>query len=204
MRFKHQATPSWRFGLLLCGLSLASFVVGLLVSTGQAAELQSGPQPGEYLGPFTVTKAAGAESDGVEVGQQLCYRCRMGNRPMVMVFAHQTDTALAGLVKQLDNVVAKNEEKKMGSFVSLLGDKPKQLAETAKQFVETHKIEHIAFVVPAEHTAGPKSYKLNSDADVTVLIYRQGKVMANYAIPAGGLTDEVVKKIVADTSKILE
>ena len=181
MRLRHLAIGS---------LFVAALAVGWLVGASQAAELQSGPQPGEYLGAFTVTKAAGAESDGVEVGQQLCYRCRMGNRPMVMVFAHQTDAALAGLVKQLDNLVARNEEKKMGSFVSLLGPEPKQLAEAARQFVETHKIEHIAFVVPAEHAAGPKSYKLNSDADVTVLIYRHGKVMANYAIPAGGLTDE--------------
>jgi hypothetical protein len=191
MRLNHLAT-----GLLLA--------IGLLVTRGQGAELLSGPQPGDILDAFTVTKAAGAANDGVKVGQELCYRCRMGNRPMVMVFAHQPNAALAGLVKQLDEVVAKNEDKKMGSFVSLLGDEPKKLADEAKQFVESNKIEHVALVVPAEHAAGPSSYKLNPDADVTVLIYRQGKVVVNYALPAGALNDEAVKKIVADTSKILE
>jgi hypothetical protein len=78
------------------------------------------------------------------------------------------------------------------------------LAGTAEKFVESNKVEHVAFVVPAEHAAGPKSYKLNPEADVTVLIYRQGKVVVNYALPAGGLTDETIQKIVADTSKILD
>jgi hypothetical protein len=185
---------------MLAGL----LAVGLLAGNGHAAELQSGPQPGESLGAFTVTKAAGAPNDGVAVGQKLCYRCRMGNRPMVMIFAHQADAALAALVRQLDDVVAKNEAKKMGSFVSLLGQEPKELAGTAEKFVESNKVEHVAFVVPAEHAAGPKSYKLNPEADVTVLIYRQGKVVVNYALPAGGLTDETIQKIVADTSKILD
>ena len=190
---------------LAIGLSLAaSMLIGFFVGSSRGAELQSGPQPGDYLGRFTVTKAAGAENDGVSVGGSLCYRCRMGNRPMVMVFAHQTGAALAGLVKQLDEVVAKNQDKKLGSFVSLLGDEPKQLADSAKQFVQSNGIQHIAFVVPAEHATGPESYKLNPDADVTVLIYRRGQVVVNYAVPAGGLNDELVKKIVADTSKVLD
>jgi hypothetical protein len=179
-------------------------LVGILVGSSRGAELQSGPQAGDLLGPFQVVKAAGAENDGVEVGQRLCYRCRMGNRPMVMIFAHQTNDALANLVKQLDGVVVKNADKKMGSFVSLLGDEPNELAATAKRFVETNKIEHVPFVVPDDHSTGPSGYNLNADADVTVLIYRHGKVVVNYALPAGGLNDDVAKKIIADTSKILE
>jgi hypothetical protein len=187
-------------GLCLC----ASLLAGMFVGSSRGAELQSGPQPGDILDRFDVTKAAGAENDGVAVGQQLCYRCRMGNRPMVMIFAHQTNDALANLVKQLDGVVAKNTDKRMGSFVSLLGDEPNELAASAKRFVDTNKIEHVAFVVPIDHANGPSSYNLNAEADVTVLIYRHGKVVVNYALPAGGLNDEMAKKIVADTSKILE
>ena len=113
------------------------------------------------LDAFTVTKAAGAANDGVKVGDELCYRCRMGNRPMVMVFAHKPDAALAGLVKKLDNVVAKNEEKKMGSFVSLLGEEPKKLASDAKEFVESNKIEqHRASLSPEEHAAGPEQLQV--------------------------------------------
>ena len=91
----------------------------------------------------------------------------------------------------------------MGSFVSLLGDKPDQLKAAAKSFVKKNKIENIAFVVPEECKTGPSEYHLNPKADVTVLIYREGRVAANHALPAGALDAAEVKKIIADTSKIL-
>jgi len=177
--------------------------IGAAVAAVRADDLKSGPQVGDPVNAFQVIKAAGAPHDGVDVGTQLCYRCRMGNRPMVMVFAHKPNAGLTNLVKQLDDVVAKNQDKKMGSFVSLLGDKQEDLTAAAKQLVEDSKSQNVAVVVPLEHAAGPKDYNLSPDAEVTVLIYRQGKVEANYALAAGGLTDDTIKKIVADTSKIL-
>ncbi len=182
----------------------ATIALAQVVGVNAAELLTSGPQVGDSLSPFTVVKAAGAPNDGVKVGEQLCYRCRMGNRPMVLIFAHKTDASLANLAKQVDAVVAANSAKKMGSFVSLLGDKPDDLKTEAAKFVEANGLKHIAIVVPKDQPAGPEEYKLNSAADVTVLIYREGQVAVNFALPAGGLTDETIKEIVAGTSKILE
>ncbi len=179
-------------------------VLGTLSTAARAVEFKSGPQVGELVDAYNVVKAAGAADDGVAVGESLCYRCKMGNRPMVMVFARTTDAGLANLVKQLDKLVAENKDKKMGSFVSLLGDKPEDLKSEAKSFVNENKIENVAFVVPEENKDGPSAYKIDPKADVTVLIYRQGKVAANYALPAGALDEEEIKKIVADTGKILD
>src|SRR6266446_4394525 len=120
------------------GLALA---VGILATAVHAEEFRSGPQVGDLVGAFTVVKAAGAADDGVAVGDELCYR-----RRMVMVFAHTPDAKLAGLITQLDKLVADNKEKKMGSFVSLLGEKADELKTAAKSFVEKNKIENIAFV----------------------------------------------------------
>ena len=193
-----------RVSIFAC-LTLAAGILtaGIVLTSAGAAEFRSGPQVGDLVGAFEVVKAAGAVDDGVSVGDELCYRCRMGNRPVVMVFARTADDSLAGLVKQLDEVVAANKEKKMGSFVNLLGDKPDELKSEAKSFVAKNKIENIPFVVPEESQTGPSEYNINPKADVTVLIYREGKVAANHALAAGGLSDEEVKKIVADTSKIL-
>src|SRR4029079_9757927 len=100
-------------------LGLAA-VFALAVSI-RAAELTSGPQKGEELGAYELVKVAGNPHDGVKIGEELCYRCKMGNRPMVMVFARKADKNLAQLVKELDKVVAKNEDQKLGAFVALLG-----------------------------------------------------------------------------------
>ncbi len=182
-----------------------SVAVICFAAHSRAEELRSGPQPGEMLGAYEVTKVAGAPDDGVADGQQLCYRCKMGNRPVVMVFSRKPDRALARLVKRLDNVVAQNkDDHNMASFVSLIGEKPDQLVNASKQIVDETKAKNVAFVVPKDQPNGPESYKINPEVETTVLIYVKGKVKANHAVPAGGLTDEVADKIVADTAKILK
>jgi hypothetical protein len=180
-----------------------SLVFALVVSA-RAAELKSGPQKGEEVGAYDVVKLAGNAHDGVKVDEELCYRCKMGNRPMVMVFARKADKNLAALVKELDKVVAKNEEKKMGAFVALIDakedDKTKAAAE---KLVKDTEAKHIAVVVPKDQPNGPKDYKISPEAEVTVLIYKQGTVEANHALPKDGLTEKVTKQIVADTAKVL-
>ena len=180
-----------------------SVVVALSASLALAAEFKSGPQAGEKLGAFQVVKAAGNPNDGVEDGKQLCYRCKLGNRPVVMVFSRNPDQNLAKLVKELDAVVAKNSEKQMASFVNLLGSDAEALKTSAKAFMDKANVQNVAIVVPADQPNGPTDYKIDPQADVTVLIYKDGTVTVNHAYAAGGLNDGEIKKIVGETSQIL-
>jgi hypothetical protein len=169
-----------------------------------AAELKSGPQKGAELGAYEVVKVAGNPHDGVKVGEELCYRCKMGNRPMVMVFARKADKNLAQLVKELDKVVTKNEDQKMGAFVTLIGAKEEAKAKAAaEKLVKDADANHVAVVIAKDQPNGPEEYKINPEAEVTVLIYKQGTVAANHALPAGALNAKAAKQIVSDTSKIL-
>src|SRR3954452_16153289 len=124
-------------------LSLALALSGTLA---RAAEFKSGLQPGEHLPAYQVVKAAGAPNGEGAEGTQLCYRCKLGNRPVVMIFARKTDKNLAKLVKQLDEVVAKNSDKKMASFVSLLGADADALKKTGKEFIANTKVDNVAVV----------------------------------------------------------
>jgi hypothetical protein len=121
-----------------------------------------------------------------------------------MVFARKTDDALASLVKQLDKVVAANQDKKMASVLNLLGEDADKLKTSAAAFAKKNEIANIALVVPRDNENGPKSYKLNPKAEITVLIYRGLKVKANHALAAGELNEKTIKAIIADTGKILE
>jgi hypothetical protein len=56
----------------LCSYGAAALVVAG-AAAAVAAELKSGLQVGEFVGAFDVVKCAGPE-DGVQEGQQLCYR----------------------------------------------------------------------------------------------------------------------------------
>lgn len=182
---------------------VAALVLASVTMAG-AADLKSGLQPGESVGAFDVEKCGGALNDNVKVGANLCYRCMLGQKPVVVVFARKADDKLAGLVKELDKAVAKNESQKLSSFVNLLGKDSAALKTQAKEFAAKNKIENVAVVVPMENENGPADYKVSPDAEVTVLIYREGKVVANHALSAGKLDDKATAGIIADTSKILK
>ena len=72
------------------------------VAVVASAEVTSGPAVGDMVGAFTVTKVTGNPDDGVADGRTLCYRGKMGQRPVVMIFARSADEKLAKLCKELD------------------------------------------------------------------------------------------------------
>jgi len=86
----------------------AAAVVAASVGYVKAAELQSGLQAGEQVGAFTVEKCGGANSDGKEEGSKFCYRCMLGQKPVVMIFARKSDDQLASLVKAIDKEIPKH------------------------------------------------------------------------------------------------
>jgi len=179
-------------------------VVALVATPALAAAIKSGLQPGKFLNPFDVVKCGPSSDDGVKLGSTLCYRCKYGGRPMVMVFAHNADEKLAALVKKLDEAVAKHKDHELAAFVNLLGEGRDSLEETAKGFGSKNSVKHVPIVVPVENENGPGDYGLNPDADVTIIMASGGKVLANHALEKGKLDDEAVKAVLADLPKLLK
>lgn len=171
---------------LLCG-SASAF----------AGEVTSGLKAGESIGPFNVTKLAGAEDDGVEVGKNLCYRCKNGARPQVMVFTRSSDAKVTALVKKLDEQVAKNSDKQLRAFVNVLGESKDAAGDAAKKLATSTKASKVPFVVPNEFENGPEDYGLNAKAEITVLVANEGKVVSTIAYTkAGELDVDAVSKAV--------
>ena len=102
------------------------------------------------------------------------------------VFARELTDDLASLVKQLDEVVGKNETEKMAGFVVLLTEDPDAAEAKLKEFAEKHGIKNMPLTTYGS-SSGPPSYKIAKDADVTVMMWRQINVKANHAFEKGGL-----------------
>ena len=122
---------------------------------------------------------------------------------MVNIFAREITDDLASLVKQIDTVVGKNQDKKMAAFVVLLTDDPTAAEPKLKALAKKHGIEHTPLTL-FDGLAGPKSYKIAKNAAVTVMMWRNLTVEANHASAKGQLNKAAIKKIVADTGKILK
>ena len=122
---------------------------------------------------------------------------------MINVFARQLTDDLASLVKQLDAVVAKNEENKMAGYVVLLSEDPEADEAKVEAFAKKHGIKNLPLTI-FDGVEGPPNYDLAKEANVTVLLLRKRVVKANHAFDKGGLTDEAIQQVVADTAKILD
>ena len=182
-------------------MAVALFCVATVVAQ---AEVTSGPQVGDSVGAFTVTKVTGNPDDGVADGRTLCYRCKMGQRPVVMVFARSADEKLAKLLKKIEEEVEEHQSEKLTSFVNMIGADADSLKKAAAEFATKHDIKRIAFVVPEDAKDGPADFKIAPDADLTVVCYKEGQVKANHAFAKGGLSDQTIDAVVKASCSLVD
>jgi hypothetical protein len=173
------------------------------VSFANAGEkVKSGLQAGKPIGAFYVTKVAGAEEDGVKVGDNLCYRCRNGARPQVMVFTRSTDKNVVKLIESLDKVIASSTDQDVRAFVNILGENKDEASESAAKFAKSTKAKNVPIVVPNEAENGPDNYGLNAKAEVTIIIANKSKVSANVAVASAKDLD--IDAVVASVKESLK
>ena len=122
---------------------------------------------------------------------------------MVAIFTRSITDDLTSLVKQIDDQVAQNEDKKMASFVILLSNDPDADEAKLKTLAEKAGIKHVPLTI-FDNIAGPPNYKIAEDAEVTVLHWKERKTVVNHAFAKGKLDKEGVKKVVESTAEILK
>ena len=110
---------------------------------------------------------------------------------------------MASLVKQVDETVAKNEDKKMAAFLVVLTEDADAVEPKLKELAEKHGIKKVPLTI-FEGTSGPGSYKISKEADLTVLMWKGLKVQANHALEKGKLDAKASKAIIADSNSILK
>lgn len=88
----------------------------------------------------------------------------------------------------------------MGSFAVMLSDDDK-LEGKLKELAEKENLKKIVLTI--DNPSGPSSYKLNKDADVTVVLYTKRKVVKTFAFEKGKMTEKDVAAIVDSVKEIL-
>lgn len=119
------------------------------------------------------------------------------------IFARELTDNLASLVKQIDEQVAKHEDKKMAAFVVILAEDADTLAPKLEALAKKQGIKNVPLTI-FDGEAGPGGYNIAKDADVTVLMWKGLEVKSNHAYKKGGLDAKAVSEIVADTPSILK
>ncbi len=187
--------------VLSLGLVVALTVGGVASAEDASKNVKSGPEQGDGLQPFYVTKIAGAEDDGVPVDKNLCYRCKNGSRPQVIVFTRSSDGKVAELISKLDKAVAENEDSALRVFVNVLGEDKEDLSDQAKQLAAKTKAKNVPFVVPNEFENGPGNYGISPKAEVTITLATDSTVHGSRGYAKAGELN--IDSVMGDLKKML-
>ena len=122
---------------------------------------------------------------------------------MVCVFARKINGSLTSLVKQINEEVGKNKDKRLSAFVVFLTDDLDETKPQVEKLADKEKIHNVPLTI-VEPAAGPPNYKVNQDAEVTVLLWKGQKVQSNHAFKAGELNSQKIAAVIKDIPKLLE
>jgi len=116
------------------------------------------------------------------------------------MFAKTPSDALASLVKEIDKAVGEHKSEKLAAVVNFTGDPTDEYTAAIKKFAEDNKIENVALTT----TADGDKFKVNEDAEFTLLAYKGKKVLFNFAATKEGLAKADVKEVIQGASKLVD
>ena len=159
-------------------LSLAVAALSLASACAFAASVKSGLKPGASVPAFDVVDVSGPNK-----GKQLCYRCSYGNAPVVAAFIKGDAAKAAPVLAGVQKLVDSNKAKGLKSFVVFMGGT--ELKGGIEKIAAERKISVPMTILPQGPAAADiAAYKISPEADVTIMLWNQGKVAASFANPS--------------------
>jgi hypothetical protein len=163
-----------------------------------AAELKSGPQAGEKVpGPFHPLNI-----NGDSAGKKACLYCQAGDDPTVAIFARSSnDPVLQKLIVAVDEATTKYAKAELNSFAVFCSSDDK-LETKLKDLADKTKLKKLILAIEAD--SGPEKYNINKDADITILLYKERMVVANFTFEKGKLSEKEVDAVLSGITKLVK
>jgi len=171
--------------------------LGVSLALAAAEPCQSGVPVGQRPGPYSFIL-----STGMGRGQSQCFICETEDRPAVIVFARSLSEPAGKLAAQIDKAVPEHKKADLRAWVTFLHDDQAAFDPKVVDWAKKHALRTLPVGV-YEDAAGPPTYKIAKDADVTVLLFVKKKVVANFAFREGELNDEKSAEIMKALPKIV-
>ncbi|MBM3831744.1 MAG: hypothetical protein FJ403_00415 [Verrucomicrobia bacterium] len=150
---------------------------------GQAKEkVYSGPQPGEKITSFKVVElgAAAGKSKIDPIAEN-------GGKPIALVFVHGVERSMAPLLQTIDQYGAERKQLLRTEMVFLSGDR--LAAEQRFPAVARSLRLQSRFSLSVDGAEGPGNYGLNKECLLTVVVAKEDRVTANFALVQPGIAD---------------
>ncbi|MFO0969739.1 MAG: hypothetical protein U0793_29630 [Gemmataceae bacterium] len=174
-------------------------ILAVLVSAPLAAAdepCRSGLKPGQRPGPYSALVCVGPQR-----GTLHCFICEAENRPIAIVFARGLSDSLGRLVHKLDKALNDHKAADFRAWVTFLAEDQTALDPKVVAWSKKHVTGNVPLAV-FEDVVGPPAYVIAREADVTVLLSVNQKVVANFAYREGELNDAAIEAVLAAVPKI--
>jgi len=195
MRQTHQLSvtlATW-LHIFLFGLGMIGFGFPIALHAQDEKReslLFSGPQPGEELPAFEIV---GVFDDNA--GKRFDPVTQASGKPIVLLFVHQANRPSIGMTRLLMNYIAQRKERDVASCVIWLTADPTQAENDLKRM--RHALPGNTMIgISPDGAEGPGTYGLNRQVTLTLLVGKENKVTANYAL--------IQPSIQADLPKVLQ
>jgi hypothetical protein len=180
---------------------LLPFLLLLTAVSAAPGTLRSGPQPGERPLPFTSNMVTGPHR-----GQQHCYVCEFKDEPVVLIFARRMSPATGRLMRRLQQAAREHQKERLFGWVVFLGERgtsaETQLEAAAYAFAKAN--EATSLVVSAlGDPEGPPGYLIAPEAEVTALLFRDRRIVANRAFRSKEWDEHAVGDVLKEIPRLL-
>ena len=135
---------------ILCANALC---IAEMPARRKSMPLKSGPMVGDHVASF-YTRAV----TGPLMNKSVCYVCRNGQRPVVMVLLRRVDAELKPLMKSLDKLVDGNRAVGLRGFGVLIDNNSVQATSAVQTFAFDNKIS-IPLTISGEAVAAASGQK---------------------------------------------
>ncbi|MFO0868060.1 MAG: hypothetical protein U0935_03860 [Pirellulales bacterium] len=190
VRHRSPQPPRLRRSLPLAAIVLVS-LWSCLPSTAQDEQVFSGPQPGEKLSPFRVRgvfdEAAGKELDFVTTA---------AGKPLVLVFVHDVNRQSIALTRVLTGYTWSRAAEGLHTGVVWLQDDLTD-AENMLRRIRHALAPGVPTGISLDGREGPGSYGLNRQVTLTILVAKEGRITANFALVQPSLQVDLPKILAA-------
>jgi hypothetical protein len=156
--------------------ALLSFVVATALAQEEKPAEFSGPQKGEKLTPFTIKGLLGDEA-----GKELDLVKAAAGKPVVIVFVHEVNRPTVGLARVLGQYAASQKADGLTSGIVLLSADATETEAWAKR-ASGALPKGLPVGISIDGQEGPGALGLNRKVQMTVLVGKDNKVTANFAL----------------------
>ncbi len=121
---------------------------------------------------------------GPHMNRSVCYVCRNGERPVVMVLSRRVAPPLAELLKGIDAIVDRHRAAGLRSFAVLLSDDARSDAPRLQTLAFDERIDTPLTLAPTVMSRQPW-LRLADDTELCVVLYRNRRILARHTIQPG-------------------